>query len=249
MPIKKVVVSAAGNGTRMLELSKDKPKHLIEIENKPFLAYLLDNILAAGYREIILVVGYKQEAMKEFVEKYTLQHPCKIEMVSQFEMLGPKEMGDYGTACPLKCVRELVGNEPFISLVGDNMYSAADLRAMDVDDNYCYVAGLQNDHPEKFGVLLTDGPSFAKASEGDYFLREIIEKPKEFVGDLINTSLYKFTPEVFEKLPLIEKSPRGEYEITDALLELSKNEKVRFGSVAVEFIDMQKASLTYRLSR
>ena len=55
----KIVIAAAGKGTRMRHLTKNKPKPLIEIHKKPFLAYLLDNILKAGYEEIILVVGYK----------------------------------------------------------------------------------------------------------------------------------------------------------------------------------------------
>ena len=57
--INKVVVAAAGQGTRMLELSKDKPKHLIEVKNRPFLAYVLDRLVIAGYKDIILVVGFK----------------------------------------------------------------------------------------------------------------------------------------------------------------------------------------------
>ena len=64
--IKKVVVSAAGQGTRMLQLSKDKSKHLITIKDRPFLAYLMDNIYNAGYREIFLVVGFKGEMIEEF---------------------------------------------------------------------------------------------------------------------------------------------------------------------------------------
>jgi len=58
-------------------------------------------------------------------------------------------------------------------------------------------------------------------------LKEIIEKPKEYVGNLINTGLYKFTSDVFEKLPLIEKSPRGEYELTDVISLLAKDKKVK----------------------
>jgi bifunctional UDP-N-acetylglucosamine pyrophosphorylase/glucosamine-1-phosphate N-acetyltransferase len=224
--IKKVVISAAGQGTRMLELSKDRPKHLIEINERPFLAYLLDNILAAGYKEIMLVVGYKQELMKEFVENYKKDHDCRIELISQFDTLGPKEK-EYGTACPLKCVKEFVGNEPFISLVGDNFYSAKDLSSMNIDDEYTYIAGLENDHPEKFGVLITNGE----------FLTEIVEKPKEFVGNLVNTSLYKFTFEVFEKLPLIKKSPRGEYEITDVLSLLAKDKKVKVKKIQDNWMD------------
>ena len=101
---------------------------------------------------------------------------------------------------------------------------------MNVDDEYNYVGGLENDHPEKFGVLLTEGE----------FLKEIVEKPKEFVGNLINTSLYKFTPEVFEKLPLIKKSPRGEYEITDVISLLAKEGKVKVRKIKDNWMDFGK---------
>ncbi|OGZ70674.1 MAG: hypothetical protein A3F47_00245 [Candidatus Staskawiczbacteria bacterium RIFCSPHIGHO2_12_FULL_38_11] len=225
--IKKVVISAAGQGTRMLELSKDKSKHLIEVNNRPFLAYLIDNILKAGYTEIILVTGFREDMIRNFLDGYIFEgKKPNIKIINQFEVLGPKEK-EYGTACPLKCVKDFVQGEQFISLVGDNFYSAADLKSMNVDDEYNYVAGLENDHPEKFGVLLTEGE----------FLQSIIEKPKEFVGNLINTSLYKFTPEVFEKLPLIEKSPRGEYEITDVISLLAKEKKVKVKIIKDNWMD------------
>jgi len=217
MAITKVVVSAAGQGTRMLELSKNKSKHLISVNNKPFLFYLLDNILKAGYSEIILVVGFREDLIKEFLKNYKFNNEIpNIKIVNQFEILGPKEKM-YGTACPLMCVKDFVKGEQFISLVGDNFYTVEDLKAMNKEDNFCYVAGKEEEHPEKFGVLLTD----------EEMLKEIIEKPKDFVGNLINTSLYKFTPEAFEKLPLIEKSSRGEYEITDLISLLAKEGKVK----------------------
>lgn len=227
--IKKVVISAAGQGTRMLELSKDKSKHLIEVNNRPFLAYLMDNVLLAGYTEIILVVGFKPELMQEFKEEYLSfinkigidRNKIKIDIINQHEILGPKEVA-YGTACPIKCVKDLIKNESFLSLAGDNFYSVNDLKAMNIDDNYNYVAGIENETPERFGVLVKDG--------GD-FLEEIIEKPKEFVGNLINISFYKFTPEVFEKVSKVEKSPRGEYEITDAVSMLSKERKVKIKKI------------------
>ena len=65
--VKKVVIAAAGQGTRMLHLTKDRPKHLIKVQKKPFLGYLLDNLLKAGYKELILVVGYKEELMRQFL--------------------------------------------------------------------------------------------------------------------------------------------------------------------------------------
>lgn len=225
--IRKVVISAAGQGTRMLELTKDKSKHLINVEDRPFLAYLLDNILEAGYSEIVLVVGYREDMIREFLKTYKFNGKIpNITLVNQFEILGPKEK-EYGTACPLKCVKDLVGNEQFISICGDNFYESEDLKSIDIDDEYTYVAGLENDNPEKFGVLI----------EKNGFLEKIIEKPKEFVGNLINPSLYKFTPAIFDKLPQISKSPRGEYEITDAISLLAKDKKVKVKRIKNYWMD------------
>lgn len=224
--VKKVVIAAAGQGTRMLDLSKDKSKHLIEVKNRPFLAYLMDNLLLAGYRDLILVVGFKGDLMKDFTSDYNppkgvSKSDFKITIVNQFEILGPKEK-EYGTACPIRCVKGIIGNESFIYLYGDNLFSVEDLKSMDINDKFCYAAGLKHDHPEKYGVLIKDG--------GD-FLEKIIEKPKEFVGDLINAGLYKFTPDVFEKMPQITKSPRGEYEITDVISLLAQEKKVKIKKI------------------
>lgn len=216
--IKKVVISAAGQGTRMLHLTENKSKHLINIQERPFLAYLLDNIFSAGYQEIILVVGFREDMIQEFLKGYAFNgFVPKIQLVNQFEVLGPKGT-EYGTACPIKCVKNIVGQENFISLCGDNFYTVGDLKLMNINDDLNHVAGIYHENPEKFGVLL---------QKQDGFLKEIVEKPKEFLGNLINTSLYKFTPEIFEKVFQIEKSPRGEYEITDAVSLLAQKNRVK----------------------
>lgn len=239
MAIKKVVIAAAGQGTRMLSLSDDKSKHLINVENRPFLAYLMDNILSAGYKEIILVVGYREDMIREFLKGYKFGNSdFDIKIVNQFDILGPKEK-EYGTACPIKCVKDLIKDENFISLCGDNYYTVEDLKLMDVDDEYNYVAGVSNDSPEKFGVLIGDG--------GD-FLEKIVEKPKEFVGNLINTSLYKFTPDIFEKVFQIDKSPRGEYEITDAVSLLAKEKKVKVKKMNDFWMDFGRPEDVEKLS-
>jgi len=237
--IAKVVISAAGQGTRMLELSKDKSKHLICVHKRPFLAYLLDNILEAGYKEIILVVGYREDMIREFLKIYKFDGlDFDIKIINQFDILGPKEK-EYGTACPIKCVKDLIKNENFISLCGDNFYTVEDLKLMNIDDNYNYVAGVSNEHPEKFGVLVEDG---------DDFLEGIVEKPKEFIGNLINTSLYKFTPEIFEKVSQIKKSTRGEYEITDAISLLAKEKKVKVKKMNDFWMDFGRPEDVEKLS-
>jgi len=68
-------------------------------------------------------------------------------------------------------------------------------------------------------------------------LEKIIEKPKKFVGNLVNTGLYKFTPEVFKKIPQVKLSPRGEYELTDAITLLAKDKKVRIKIIKDYWMD------------
>ncbi len=241
--IKKVVIAAAGEGTRMLHLTTNKSKHLIRVRKRPFLAYLLDNLFLAGYRELILVVGYKEELIREFLEGY--KPPLKslrpsqydIKMISQYEVLGPKTK-IYGTACPLMCAEGVVGKEPFVYLCGDNLYSVRDLKSMNIKGKYSYVAGIYHKNPHKYGVLVSD----------DNFLKQVVEKPKEFIGNVINTGLYKFTSEIFDKLKKIKKSPRGEYEITDAVNLLAKAKKVKVIRVQDFWLDFGNPADIIKLS-
>ena len=232
--INKVVVAAAGQGTRMLHLTKKKSKHLIKVCEKPFLTYVLDNLLKAGYEDIILVVGHASDLMKQFLKEYGY----KAKVINQFEVLGPKEK-IYGTACPLMCVKDILKNEQFLFICGDNLYSIEDLKEMKKDDDYNYVAGLVHENPEKYGVLITDNG----------FLKEIVEKPQKYVGNLINTGMYKFTPDVFGKLPMIKKSPRGEYEITDAITLLAKDKKVKVVKIDDHWLDFGNPADIIKLSK
>jgi len=229
--IKKVVIAAAGQGTRMLHLTKNKSKHLIRVNQYPFLKYVLDNLFLAGYRELILVVGYGSLLIKEFIDKYrpplkTKKTKYKITIINQYEILGPKEK-EYGTACPLKCAKEFVGKENFLFICGDNLYSVNTLKKMNINDGYSYVAGFSHKHPEKYGVILSE--------KG--FLKEIVEKPKKYIGSIINSGLYKFTPAIFDKVFKIKKSKRGEYEITDAINLLAKEKKVKVKEIKDYWFD------------
>ena len=226
--IKKVVIAAAGRGTRMLNLSENKPKHLIEVCGHPFLFYLLSNLLEAGYEELILVVGYKNEKIKEFLK--TFEHKDRVTLVDQFDVLGEEE---YGTACVLKCLKGVIGNDNFLTVYGDNLYSVEDLKNFsNINHNYSYVAGFYHDHPERYGVL----------KEKNGFLEKIIEKPKQDVGNLINVGLYSFTPEIFKKVEEIQKSERGEYELTDAINLLAEEKKVKIRRIQNKWLDFGNPS-------
>lgn len=189
---------------------------------------------------MIMVIGYKKEIMEEFIKKY--QNEFNLKVVNQFEMLGDK----YGTACPIECVEDLI-KEDFISVNGDNLYSPNDLKKMMVDDDFIYVGGLKHSEPEKYGVLIPDssnplGPDESKYLDGiqSHYLYKIMEKPKEPMGDLVNIGLYKFTPEIFAAVKQINLSPRGEYELTDAISLLAKEKKVKIKMVGGYWLDFGK---------
>jgi dTDP-glucose pyrophosphorylase len=208
--ISKVVISAGGKGERMGELSADQPKQLIEVAGRPFISYLLDNLVHAGAEQIILVVGHKKEAWTSFLSSL----PFEITIVDQSVALGEK----YGTACPIEAVEPLIGKESFISVNGDNLYSVPDLKRLFTDDGYIYVAGMEHEHPERFGVIIKND---------DGLVERIVEKPSDPASNLINTGLYKFTPDIFPIVKNLTPSPRHEYEITDAINQLAAQGKVR----------------------
>lgn len=201
----KVVILAAGKGTRMLPLTEKVPKVLIPINGKPFLKYVLENLQKAGYTEFAIVVGYLREKIKEFLEK----NDIKATLIEQKEQLG--------TGDAVLQAEKFVGNEDFLVLGGDNLWSAEDFKEFNKEDEFNYISGVEVEDAQGYGVLITKGD----------LLKEIKEKPQENFGNLINAGLYKFKPEIFEKLKEIESSPRGELELTDAISELAKEGEVK----------------------
>lgn len=232
--IKKVVIAAAGKGTRMLHLATDKPKHLIAVNDRPFLYYVLTNLKKAGIDEMILVVGHKKERMAEFAEKH--KREFDITLVDQFALAGTEK---YGTAIPVACARAFVGGEDFVVIFGDNLYSPKDISNIAQKDAFNYVSGFRHDHPEKYGVFLHDGE----------FLKDVIEKPKEFVSDIINTGLMKFTPEIFDAITRVGVSPRGEYELTDAIRALAEKGRVKIRKIEDYWFDFGNPDDVTRISQ
>ncbi len=212
----KIVIMAAGKGTRMLPLTKNIPKVLVEVNGKPFLYYLMKHFQNAGFNDFALIVGYKKEQFPAFLEKYNF----KATLIEQDKQLG--------TGHAAKLAKDFVGNDNFILCGGDTLFSADDLKLISYEDNLNYIAGLRSKTPEKYGVLFAENGKLIK----------IVEKPKEFVGDLINLGFYKFTPEIFTALDQIELSPRGEYELTDAITILAKQGKVNVHTIKDYWLDL-----------
>ena len=212
----KAVIMAAGKGTRMLPLTKTKPKVLIEVNKKPFLYYTLEHLKKAGITKVGLIVGHLKEKFPEFLGK----HGFNATLIEQKEQLG--------TGDAIMQVKNFIGDDNFIVIYGDNLFSAEDLKAIAKDDDLIYTGGFKVNNPEKYGVLISDGDK----------LVEIKEKPKDFVGNLVNPGLYKLTPAIFAALEQIEKSPRGEYELTDAVSILAKQGKVKVVELNDYWLDL-----------
>lgn len=215
--IRKAVIMAAGKGTRMLPLTKTTPKVLIEIDGRPFLYYVIENLKKARFTEFGIVAGYLKEKIREFIRSEDID----AEIIEQEEQLG--------TGHAIMQAKSFCKEEQFIVLGGDNLFSVEDLKNINKEDEFCYAVGreLYKDL-EKYGVFVIKGD----------ILKKIEEKPKDPPSNIINIGLYKLTPEIWPALDSIEKSPRGEYELTDAMNLLSKKEKVKALKLKGYWIDL-----------
>ncbi len=197
------VILAAGKSTRTYPLTITMPKPLLKAANKTLLEHNFDS-LNGVVDEVILIVGYKKDAIVDFVKKLR-GYKFKVKFVEQKEQLG--------TGHALLLVNDLIkGN--FILLMGDDIYSKEDVRSCMRYKNSILVKKVKN--PELFGVV----------KENNSILVNIIEKPQLFVSDLINCAMYVFDRKVFSLLKKVKKSDRGEYEIIDGVRYLAMEEDI-----------------------
>lgn len=213
------VIMAAGRGTRMKELTVHTPKPLLPVDGKPFLLYALERIATAGFTRAVVITGY----MHEQFDAVLSQAPAGLDVtkVNQYEVV-PEER--YGTAMAILAAENAVHGEPFIALAGDQLYALSDLKHIQhFGDSLNVMSVIPHEHPEEYGVALVDD---------DGFLKEIAEKSPNPPGNLVNMSLYRFLPEVFDVIRRTPKSPRGEYEITDVITALAHEHKVKIMELA-----------------
>ena len=199
----KAVILAAGKSTRTYPLTVTRPKPLLPIANRALLARQLD-ALAGLVDEVVLVVGYRQDMIRElFGDRFG---NIRLTYVEQTEQLGT------GHAV-LQCAPHLDG--PVLVMNGDDLYAPKDLRALVSIDQGCL--GYEVDDPRRFGVLET---------EGDRLVR-IVEKPENPKTNIASIGAYKFPANVCEILQSVKPSPRGEIEIVAAMQALADQKMFR----------------------
>lgn len=237
------VVMARGLGTRMqreqdgLELdaaaarvAEKGLKALIPLNGRPFLDYLADGLLRAGFRRICLVVAPDADEMRREARRISAASGAQVDCAVQEK---PR-----GTADAVRAAEGFVGGEEFLLTNGDNLFAVEDLRRMaDLPDGRCAVGAFDRDELARRGNIAPERvKSFAVLSLGeDDGLRAIVEKPENperFARDgrlLVNMNLYRFTPHIFEYCRAVQPDPqRGELELTAAVTDLIADGEVPF---------------------
>ena len=233
MHIRKAVLPIAGLGTRVLPASKVVPKEMLPLVDKPVVQYLVEEAVAAGIEEVILVVSRSKGAIEDHFDSFPeLEHILerKGKRKELEELRRTQTMASYvsvrqseplGLGHAILCAKDLVGDEPFLVMLGDELVAP---------ETPCFQQMIQVYEQYNGSVLsLFTVPREQIPSYGIVALQELtkevvqvthmVEKPtiEKAPSDQGIAGRYLLTPDIFEKLERTPPSKRGEIEITDAL--------------------------------
>jgi UDP-N-acetylglucosamine diphosphorylase / glucose-1-phosphate thymidylyltransferase / UDP-N-acetylgalactosamine diphosphorylase / glucosamine-1-phosphate N-acetyltransferase / galactosamine-1-phosphate N-acetyltransferase len=234
--IDKAVVLAAGRGTRMRELTADLPKPMIEVRGKPVLRHIIEGLRDAGICNVLVVVGYRADAVQNFFGDGSR---CNVSIQYQTQTVQD------GTGRVVELAHDFVTGRPFILAYGDILVDPP---------NYRHVVNLPDDVEAMLTV--TRGEDVSKG--GAVFLNDKMElldlrekpKPGEPSSPWYNAGLYAFRPSIFDFTAKLKPSPRGEYELTDAIRDLAQSgNKVKALELTGEWADVRDPETLARLNR
>jgi len=229
-PIRKAVIPAAGYGTRFLPWTKAMPKEMLPIVDKPVIQYVVEELVAAGIEQIIIVTGWHKRAVEDHFDRHLeLEHKLKetgkLEQLDQIRQLSKmaefvyvRQKEQRGNGDAILTAKNIVGNEPFVVCWGDEILTADPLKTTQLIEAYNKYQSVI------LGSVIMDNPGdgkkygFAKGKfveDGIIKIDELIEKP----GDENKPSNYAslggfvFPPEIFEGLAEAEKSVKNGEEL------------------------------------
>lgn len=231
--IRKAVIPAAGFGTRFLPATKSQPKEMLPIVDTPVIQYVVEEAVAAGITDILMIIGKGKRAIEEhFDRSFQLESQlleknkmAELEIVRRISELADihfvwqKEMNGLGDA--INCARFHVNDEPFAVLLGDTVMDAAvpaTRQLVDVYDQYespvVLLEEVDRSRVSKYGVI--DGKEVAR---GVYKVDDFVEKPsiEKAPSNLVIASRYIFTPDIFDYIARTKPGKGGEIQITDAM--------------------------------
>ncbi len=236
--IRKAVIPAAGLGTRFLPATKSIPKEMLPIVDKPILQYIIEEAVQSGIEQIVLVTGRQKQAMEDHFDiSYELEdilakkgkdemlETCK-KISSLAEIVSVRQHKPLGLGHAIGCAKQVVGNEPFLVLLPDDMIYNPEYpgskQLMDVYEKYGGgVVGLIEVPPHQiswYGIV-----KFEWVDGNVCRVWDMIEKPKpeEAPSNLGIVSRYVFPPEIFKHIENTKPGHGGEIQITDAIRSLA----------------------------
>lgn len=240
MNVKKAIIPAAGLGTRFLPATKAQPKEMLPIVDKPTIQYIIEEAVASGIEEILIITGRNKRAIEDHFDKSIelenelekkgkedlLKMVQDISSISDIYYIRQKEPKGLGHA--ISCARTFVGNQPFAVMLGDDVVDnkvPCLKQLIDCYDEYkTSIIGVQEVPKEevyKYGIVK------GKYIENNvYKVKDLIEKPKveESPSNMAILGRYIITPSIFEILKNTNPGKGGEIQLTDALRTLARNE-------------------------
>ncbi|KMK91014.1 UTP--glucose-1-phosphate uridylyltransferase GalU [Rossellomorea marisflavi] len=243
--VRKAIIPAAGLGTRFLPATKAQPKEMLPIVDKPTIQYIIEEAVASGIEDIIIVTGRGKRAIEDHFDKsYELEETlAKKEKYDQLaEVQGISKLANIhyirqkeplGLGHAISCASRFIGNEPFAVLLGDDIVHSPECpclkQLIDVYERYnSSVIGVK-EVPEqdvsKYGVISYNQNRF---DDDVYHLNDLVEKPKaeDAPSKYAIMGRYLLRPEIFEILENLPPGAGGEIQLTDAIKKLNEIQMV-----------------------
>lgn len=241
--IRKVIIPAAGTGTRFLPATKAMPKEMLPIVDKPVIQYVVEEAVASGIEDIIIVTGWHKRSIEDhFDYPFELEQRLKAagkrkelrevrRIADMANFIYVRQKGPYGNGTPVLSAKKAIGDEPFAVLWGDEFIHARPPRLKQCIQAYEKLQG-----PVISGIRIADKRELSKYGIGKlepvrnnlYLLKGIVEKPKpgKAPSDIAVHGAYVLTPDIFPILEHLRPGRSGEIWLSDAVTALAKKRKV-----------------------
>ncbi|WP_066683974.1 UTP--glucose-1-phosphate uridylyltransferase GalU [Christensenella intestinihominis] len=242
MKIRKVVIPAAGLGTRFLPATKAQPKEMLPIVDKPTIQYIVEEAVASGIESVVIITGRSKRAIEDHFDKsieleleLTKKNKCELlqlveDIASMVNVMYVRQKEPLGLGHAILTAKDFIGNEPFGVILGDDVVKGDKPALGQLMDAYgkcgSTVLGVQRvdiKDTDKYGVIATDEPDGRLHKVSD-----LVEKPgpENAPSDIAILGRYVLTPGIFEAIENTPPGKGGEIQLTDAIRRLQETEAV-----------------------